>query len=50
MTSIEAPIDVMISPQPINIVQAAADLMWSPVLRKYKNLPFSFVRGRNRAG
>jgi hypothetical protein len=33
MTSIEAPIDVMISLQPINMVQAAADLVWSPILR-----------------
>ncbi|MGO9456807.1 MAG: amidohydrolase family protein, partial [Acidimicrobiales bacterium] len=32
MTSMEAPIDVMISLQPMNMVQAAADLLWSPVL------------------
>src|SRR5579875_3270886 len=38
MTSVEAPIDVMISLQPMNMVQAAADLLWSPVLRKYPTL------------
>ena len=32
ITSDDAPIDVMITLQPMNIVQAAADLMWSPVL------------------
>jgi hypothetical protein len=45
MTSIEAPIDVMISLQPINMVQAAADLVWSPILRKYKNLHFALSEG-----
>ena len=34
-TSMDAPIDVMISLQPMNIVQAAADLIWSPILRKF---------------
>ena len=45
MTSVEAPIDVMISLQPINMVQAAADLLWSPILRKYKNLHFALSEG-----
>jgi hypothetical protein len=45
MTSVEAPIDVMISLQPINMVQAAADLIWSPILRKYKNLHFALSEG-----
>jgi predicted TIM-barrel fold metal-dependent hydrolase len=35
MTSIEAPINVMITLQPVNIVQAAADLVWSRVLREF---------------
>jgi predicted TIM-barrel fold metal-dependent hydrolase len=35
MTSIEAPINVMITLQPMNIVQAAADLVWSRVLREF---------------
>src|SRR5437763_338242 len=33
ITAPDAPIDVLITLQPINIVQAAADLLWSPVLR-----------------
>ena len=45
MTSVEAPIDVMISLQPINMVQAAADLLWSPILRKYKDLHFALSEG-----
>src|ERR1700733_12477979 len=45
MTSVEAPIDVMISLQPINMVQAAADLVWSPILRKYKDLKFALSEG-----
>lgn len=35
MTSVEAPINVMITLQPVNIVQAAADLLWSRVLREF---------------
>jgi len=35
MTSAEAPINVMITLQPVNIVQAAADLVWSRVLREF---------------
>src|SRR5580658_10040903 len=45
MTSVEAPIDVMISLQPINMVQAAADLLWSPILRKYTDLHFALSEG-----
>jgi hypothetical protein len=45
ITSVEAPIDVMISLQPINMVQAAADLLWSPILRKYKDLRFALSEG-----
>ena len=45
VTSVEAPIDVLISLQPINIVQAAADLLWSPVLRKYPTLRFALSEG-----
>ena len=45
ITSVEAPIDVMISLQPINMVQAAADLVWSPILRKYKDLRFALSEG-----
>ena len=45
VTSVEAPIDVLISLQPINIVQAAADLLWSPVLRKFPTLKFALSEG-----
>ncbi|HLG92428.1 MAG TPA: amidohydrolase family protein [Acidimicrobiales bacterium] len=45
VTSVEAPIDVLISLQPINIVQAAADLVWSPVLRKFNTLKFALSEG-----
>jgi predicted TIM-barrel fold metal-dependent hydrolase len=45
VTSVEAPIDVLITLQPINIVQAAADLMWSPVLRKFPALKIALSEG-----
>jgi predicted TIM-barrel fold metal-dependent hydrolase len=45
VTSIEAPVDTLITLQPINIVQAAADLVWSPVLRKYPDLTFALSEG-----
>ncbi|MEY2571767.1 MAG: hypothetical protein QOE63_2117, partial [Acidimicrobiaceae bacterium] len=44
-TSVEAPIDVLISLQPMNIVQAACDLLWSPVLRKFPQLRVSLSEG-----
>jgi predicted TIM-barrel fold metal-dependent hydrolase len=45
VTSVEAPIDVMITLQPMNIVLAAADLLWSPVLRKYPTIKFALSEG-----
>ncbi|HVB94280.1 MAG TPA: amidohydrolase family protein [Acidimicrobiales bacterium] len=45
ITSVEAPIDVLISLQPMNIVQAAADLLWSPVLRKFPDLRIALSEG-----
>ncbi len=45
VTSVEAPIDVLITLQPINIVQAATDLLWSPVLRKFPTLKFALSEG-----
>jgi predicted TIM-barrel fold metal-dependent hydrolase len=45
VTSIEAPVDTMITLQPINIVQAAADLLWSPVLRKFTDVTFALSEG-----
>ena len=48
ITALDAPIDVLITLQPMNIVQAAADLLWSPVLRKFPDLKRRAVRGRHR--
>jgi predicted TIM-barrel fold metal-dependent hydrolase len=45
ITSDDAPIDVLISLQPLNIVQAAADIMWSPVLRKFPDLRIALSEG-----
>ncbi len=41
----DAPIDTMITLQPMNIVQAAADLVWSPVFRKFPNLKVALSEG-----
>ncbi|MCU1462922.1 MAG: amidohydrolase 2 [Acidimicrobiales bacterium] len=45
ITAPDAPIDVLISLQPVNIVQAAADLLWSPVLRKFRELKVALSEG-----
>ena len=45
ITAIDAPIDTMISLQPINIVQAAADLVWSPVFRRFPDLRIALSEG-----
>ncbi|SHN24104.1 amidohydrolase family protein [Cryptosporangium aurantiacum] len=45
ITSLDAPVDTMITLQPINIVQAAADLVWSPVLRKFPDLLLALSEG-----
>jgi predicted TIM-barrel fold metal-dependent hydrolase len=45
ITAPDAPIDVLISLQPINIVQAAADLLWSPVLRRFPGLRIALSEG-----
>jgi predicted TIM-barrel fold metal-dependent hydrolase len=45
VTSVEAPIDTLITLQPMNIVQAAADLLWSPVLRKFPSLIVALSEG-----
>lgn len=45
ITSIEAPINVMISLQPMNIVQAAADILWSRVLVKFPQVRFALSEG-----
>lgn len=45
ITSDDAPIDVLITLTPINIVQAAADLVWSPVLRRFPALKVALSEG-----
>jgi predicted TIM-barrel fold metal-dependent hydrolase len=44
-TAPDAPIDVLITLTPLNLVQAAADLIWSPVLRKFPDLKFAMSEG-----
>jgi predicted TIM-barrel fold metal-dependent hydrolase len=45
ITSIEAPINVMITLQPMNIVQAAADILWSRVLPAFPDVKFALSEG-----
>jgi predicted TIM-barrel fold metal-dependent hydrolase len=45
ITAPDAPIDVLMTLTPINIVQAAADLVFSPVLRKFPDLRFALSEG-----
>ena len=45
ITSADAPIDVLISLQPVNIVQAAADIAWSQVLRKFPTINIALSEG-----
>jgi len=40
-----APIDIMITLTPLNTMQAATDLVWSPVLRKFPQLQFALSEG-----
>jgi predicted TIM-barrel fold metal-dependent hydrolase len=40
-----APIDIMITLTPLNLMQAATDLIWSPVLRKFPTLQFALSEG-----
>ncbi len=45
ITSVEAPINVMISLQPMNIVQAAADILWSRVMTEFPDVTFALSEG-----
>jgi predicted TIM-barrel fold metal-dependent hydrolase len=45
ITADDAPMDVLITLSPINIVQAAADLVWSRTLKKYPNLIVALSEG-----
>ena len=44
-TSSDAPLDTLITLQPMNIVLCAADLLWSPVLRKFDKLRVALSEG-----
>ena len=50
ITAPDAPMDVMITLQPMNIVQAAADLLWSSADQEVPGPQDRAVRGRHRAG
>jgi predicted TIM-barrel fold metal-dependent hydrolase len=45
ITAPDAPIDVLLALQPVNILQAAADLLWSRVLRTFPDLRVSLSEG-----
>ncbi|HEY0225368.1 MAG TPA: amidohydrolase family protein [Mycobacterium sp.] len=45
ITAPDAPMDVMITLQPMNIVQAAADLLWSAPIKKYPDLKIALSEG-----
>jgi predicted TIM-barrel fold metal-dependent hydrolase len=45
MTAADAPINVMITLQPINLVQAASDLLWSRVFHKFPDVRFALSEG-----
>ena len=45
ITSPDAPMDCLITLTPMNIVQAATDLVWSPVLRKFPDLKVALSEG-----
>ena len=45
ITAPDAPFDVILTLTPMNIVKAATDLVWSPVLRKFPHLKFALSEG-----
>jgi predicted TIM-barrel fold metal-dependent hydrolase len=45
VTAPDAPIDVMITLQPMNICQAAADLLWSRVIKRFPDLRIALSEG-----
>jgi predicted TIM-barrel fold metal-dependent hydrolase len=45
ITAPDAPMDVMITLQPMNIVQAAADLLWSQPIKDYPDLKVALSEG-----
>jgi len=45
VTSPDAPVDVMITLQPMNITSAAADLLWSRVIKEFPSLRIALSEG-----
>jgi predicted TIM-barrel fold metal-dependent hydrolase len=45
ITSVEAPLNVMITLQPMNIVQAASDILWSRVMTQFPDVRFALSEG-----
>jgi predicted TIM-barrel fold metal-dependent hydrolase len=45
MTTPDAPIDVLITLQPMTIVQAAADLVWSRIFKEFPNIKIALSEG-----
>ena len=45
ITALDAPMDVMITLQPMNICMAAADLLWSRVLKEYPEMRVALSEG-----
>ena len=45
ITAPDAPMDVMITLQPMNVCMAAADLLWSRVFKEYKDLKVALSEG-----
>jgi predicted TIM-barrel fold metal-dependent hydrolase len=45
VTSDDAPVDVMITVTPVNILMCAADLIWSQTFRKYPDLKIALSEG-----
>jgi predicted TIM-barrel fold metal-dependent hydrolase len=45
VTADDAPVDVMITLQPMNICAAAADLLWSRVIKSYPDIRFALSEG-----
>jgi predicted TIM-barrel fold metal-dependent hydrolase len=44
-TSADAPVDVMMTLQPMVVCQCAADIMWSPILGKFPDIKFALSEG-----
>ena len=45
VTSPDAPVDVFITNMPVTLYATASDLVYSPILRKFKNIRFALTEG-----